>query len=175
MSGAVTSWRGQVPLDPCVKVDGANNGYIHIITLEQFAIDTGIVTGITKPNVPSDINYIPDYVSTNTCPLPVVTGTLYARNNTNRPMVVSFFIEGTTDYQNRDVNSSASISENLPPGLYDVTIRAEFTPPVNGPTLHMQCNINGVTKITNNGSLFHFENVTVPIDISVMPTTSPTN
>ncbi|WP_354430525.1 MULTISPECIES: hypothetical protein [unclassified Mucilaginibacter] len=173
MSGDVISWRGIIPADPCVKVGDANTGYIHIITLEKLI--NGVANGDTKPNAPSDPNYIPDYLSTFTCPLPVPTGSLYARNNTNRSMTVQFFKEGTTNYQNRDVNASSSITESLSSGLYDVTVRAEFTPPSNGPTLHMQCNINGITQITNNGSLFHFQHVTLPIDISVMPTISPTN
>ncbi|MEB0278961.1 hypothetical protein [Mucilaginibacter sp. 10B2] len=175
VDGVSTAWRALPSSVSCVQVDDVNTGYAHVLTLEQYNSATSVATGLTKANLPSDPDYIADYVSTFSCPLPIPTGNLYAINNSNLDMSLNFFKVGTADYNHRDITPNHSVSVDLPFGTYDVTILCNVVQPPSGPTLHMQCNINGVTKIINNGSTFHFSSVTLPIDINVHPTISSTN
>jgi hypothetical protein len=47
-----------------------NTGYKAWATLEQYRADTGLITGLIKPNDPDDPDYVPPVFDTNSCPLP---------------------------------------------------------------------------------------------------------
>lgn len=47
-----------------------NTGYKAWTTLEQYRADTGVATGLTKPNDPEDPDYVPPEFDPDTCPLP---------------------------------------------------------------------------------------------------------
>jgi len=49
--------------------DTGNTGYLSYSTLQEVRTDTGIPTGIEKPNVEGEIDYIAPVYDTNTCPL----------------------------------------------------------------------------------------------------------
>lgn len=51
------------------KSSGADNtGYVVVSTLEEYNVNTGDPTGVTKMNTPSDPDYIPPYVDVVECP-----------------------------------------------------------------------------------------------------------
>lgn len=63
------AWRG-IDLQ-CVTSNGQNTGYQKYNTLEEYDVDTLIVTGNTKPNVSFDPDYIAPIYNETACPLPV--------------------------------------------------------------------------------------------------------
>lgn len=52
-----------------------NSGYVDYTTLEEYYLDSSIVTGNTKPNVSPDVDYIPTFYDTSLCPLASLTPT----------------------------------------------------------------------------------------------------
>ena len=64
-----TGWRALASSVTCVQgSNDLNTGYATVATLEEYNLSTGLATGNTKPNSPSDPNYVPDYISSN-CPI----------------------------------------------------------------------------------------------------------
>jgi hypothetical protein len=51
------------------SVNSYNTGMVDVVTLEQYNFATGINTGLTKPNVLGDPDYIPPYEDLTECPL----------------------------------------------------------------------------------------------------------
>lgn len=49
----------------------SNTGRKIVTTLKQYNVTTATYTGLTKPNVPGDPDYIPPVTDTDTCPLPI--------------------------------------------------------------------------------------------------------
>jgi hypothetical protein len=74
------SWRGIDPICP------GNEGFKKYTTLEQYNTTTGEATGVTKPNVATELEYIPPVIDLTMCPIltctiPVIT------NVTNYPEI----------------------------------------------------------------------------------------
>lgn len=66
-----TAYRTQLSSKYCVlDVNGRNNGQSGFSVLEQFNTSTGVVTTVTKPNVPGDPDYTAPTADGVTCPLP---------------------------------------------------------------------------------------------------------
>jgi hypothetical protein len=64
-----TAWRALASSITCVVAPSdLNTGFANVATLEEFNTVTGLPTGNTKPNSPSDPNFIPDYISSS-CPV----------------------------------------------------------------------------------------------------------
>ncbi|QQL51093.1 hypothetical protein [Mucilaginibacter ginkgonis] len=66
-----TGWRALASSRACVlDGNGHNTGYVHVATLEEYNLVSGVATANTKPNVATDANYIADYQDTTLCQLP---------------------------------------------------------------------------------------------------------
>lgn len=81
-----TAWRVKPDSYSCV-MDGLNQtGYVQYTTLEQFYTDDLSVTGITKPNEPSDADYVSPIFNDTLCPITAPVGNelrqqTFQRNN----------------------------------------------------------------------------------------------
>lgn len=63
-----TAWRSLVSSITCVLDGGGNKtGYANVATLQQYYTNTGLPTGTTKSNTPSDPDYQVDYLDTTMC------------------------------------------------------------------------------------------------------------
>jgi hypothetical protein len=62
-----TGWRALTTAVSCITNGGVNTGYVHVDTLEEYYLINSAPTGNTKPNVPSDPNYIADYINSTLC------------------------------------------------------------------------------------------------------------
>jgi hypothetical protein len=51
----------------------SNTGYKAYTNLEQYYLDSGVATGLTKPNSPSDPDYIAPFLDLTFCSLPSIT------------------------------------------------------------------------------------------------------
>ena len=63
----------------------ANTGYQAYTTLEQYYVLTGLPTGVTKPNVPSDPDYVAPVLNLIDCPLPTTTTSTTSTTTTAEP------------------------------------------------------------------------------------------
>lgn len=67
LQARTTGWRGISPT--CDLSGGDNTGYYTYATLQQFYTDNGAATGITKPNVDTDPDYIAPIYDESVCPI----------------------------------------------------------------------------------------------------------
>ena len=141
-------WRSIEPY--CEEVNGSNTGYLAYATLEEYNLDTGEATGVTKPNSLSDPDYMAPIYKPSQCPLPdseapVFTSQPYHSTGYNNLMIywgasdnvavtkqtVYYKRSGETNYTSRVVGATDTgfYLGNLPEGtryyLYVVACDAE--------------------------------------------------
>lgn len=120
-------WRALSYSRSCVQINGLNTGYVHVVNLEEYYLATGLPTGEIKNNVPSDPDYIPDYIDTNLCavaqPEPTVTYELSVANHSDG--VVNVHMEhsdGVTSYDIVDIAKEGIKHQNVKSGTYSFRI-----------------------------------------------------
>lgn len=174
-TGVTTAWRALVSSLSCLLTNGANTGYVHCQTLEQFDTATNQPTGVYKPNTPSDPDHVADYLDTNMCAISQeqpTTALLYAANNCSGILGIELTNETTLEVINLDVNPSQSITQTIPVGLYKIIMHCSQTQPASpGPALHVLQIVNSVTKVLATEALQQYDHVTTNININVHPTT----
>lgn len=103
----------------CVLENGASTGYLEWMTLEEYDTYSGVATGLTKPNVLGDPDYVAPAVNHSECP----PQSILVINNTDTDLLdpyrlfvdtdVEVWINGNMDYA---VRGTDSISIQLTPG-----------------------------------------------------------
>ena len=63
----VAAWRPKLDSGSCVIEEGVTTGFLAYSTLEQFNQLNGVATGVEKPNIPSDPDYVLPVYSPATC------------------------------------------------------------------------------------------------------------
>jgi hypothetical protein len=165
-----TSWRAVASSLVCaLGTDGFNNGYVHVIELEEFTNSTGVLTGLTKPNLSSDPNFIADYLSLSTCALRgdggITAGTLFARNYNSGILIITLSgIGGLPNYE-FDCDPGASITQAITAGSYDIVLHVGQT---GG--LRVRMNVNDQSALVNTDENHLFAACATPINITTNPT-----
>ncbi len=68
--GAMGDWETHYRTISCGPATPENTGYKGWQTLEEYYTDTNEATGQTKPNVPTQSDYVPPELNTTFCPVP---------------------------------------------------------------------------------------------------------
>jgi len=161
---ATTAWRLLTSSLSCVlDGDGHNTGMVHGATLEEFTIATGVATGPTKPNTPSDPDHIADYVDSTMCPpyAPPPSNTAELFTNRGAPCNATLVNgDGVHSYDMNGVTDDLTIP--IAAGTYSVSV----TPNLPGsPNAIINC--NGVIVTIPAGSTHTFTGVVANISITV--------
>jgi hypothetical protein len=164
-------WRALTSSITCL-LDGSghNTGFAHVATLEQFTIATGLPNGETKPNSPSDPNYIANYSDISLCPIPTVevpdppaTAIIEVHNNTpDSHVTVHITSIGGVEY-NLEVYPHGTGTLSILNSVYNVNVVS------TGGTTQNATICNGNTIPLNQDEHHDFGAVSVPILVTVQP------
>ena len=167
-------WRAvQASLTCVLDLNNLNTGYVHVTTLEQYDGLTGVATGVTKSNTPSDPDYIADYIDTARCPAPSTpANNVTILVNANSTHYYDVYLTGAngngTVYvlYNLGANNQATYPNtmNVPVDIYQVDIKH---PGTHDLTTISPVVINGVNTNSSISSYFSTNNVSVPLTISL--------
>lgn len=162
---ATTAWRLLFSSLACVLDGSGNNtGVVHGTTLEEFTIATGVATGVTKANTPTDPNHIADYSDITMCPITVAPVDSSAELYSNRGAPADAVLDnhdGVHSYSMLGVDGDSIIP--IVPGTYDVTV----TPNAGG-SPHARIIVNGgAPVIIAAGATQVFHGIVAPLTIYV--------
>jgi hypothetical protein len=116
-----TGWRALST--SCVLKDGKRTGYARVETLEQYILATGVANGVTKLNVPSDPDYITDYLDPIGCkPIPT-NANIFVVNRLNfHSVTVRAVNSSTSETKTFNVGSNSSDAVTVLTEPHNITV-----------------------------------------------------
>ena len=124
----------------------SNTGYKHWSQLEEYYLDTGLPTGVTKPNTSLDPNYVAPVLDLNSCPLTYYTVTRsqsFTKNDCQTGQVGTSTLF-TKDYTSAISQADAqSQADNDPNFISEGQISANQNGVCENPTPALELTSNG--------------------------------
>jgi hypothetical protein len=138
----------------------SNTGFKAYTNLEQYYLDNSVATGVTKPNSPSDPDYIAPFLDLAFCPLPSASPSVTPTISLTPSISISPSVTPTVT---PSVTPSISISPNIPstPSVTPSTSATPSVTPSVTPTISVTPSISTTPSIS------------VTPTISVTPSTTP--
>lgn len=116
------AWRPQTASITCVLDSiGNNTGYAHLGLFEEYTVSTGVSTGNTKPNLPSDPNYVPDWPDAAMCAKPVQSYFSFLNNSNLNGDLILKNLDGSTNAE-WFVSRVFTTTKQLPAGNYSFSL-----------------------------------------------------
>ena len=156
----------------------SNTGFKAYTNLEQYYVDNGIATGITKPNSISDPDYIAPVYDTIYCPLPSLSATPTPTVSTTpsiTPTVTPTVTPTITPTPSTGILPSISLTPSTTPSISitpsitpTVTVTPSITPSLSGnPALIYKYVAD--RYICTGGSINYFETIVIENTVSISP------
>ncbi|WP_462265539.1 hypothetical protein [Mucilaginibacter sp.] len=160
------AWRPKKSSVTCVlDANQKNTGYAHVGILEEFYSVSQEPTGLVKDNVPSDVNYYPDYLDANTCPVyvspaPDSTAKLFTNGQTSAQV----HLNDATNNHVYDLNGTTQTAE-IYSGTYSIRVV-----PANQQNGQCRIKVNDLAEVVCPANQTrYFPNVASPISVTIYP------
>lgn len=134
----------------------SNTGFKAYTNLEQYYLDSGVATGLTKPNNPSDPDYIAPFLDLTFCPLPSATPSISTSVSVTPSISVSI---STTPSVTPTVTPSVSVTPSI-------SLSISTTPSVTP-------SVSITPSITTSISVTPTATPSISVTPSITPSTSP--